>query len=80
MWKRSGNSHKDIKEKKVGNMTVRELKKLIKDTVLEVIDPDYGLELRPEVEKELRESLKQKENGIPLETVTKEYEGINNII
>ena len=61
-------------------MTVRELKKLIKDTVLEIIDPDYGLELRPEVEKELRESLKQKENGIPLETVTKEYEGINNII
>ena len=54
-------------EKKVGNMTVRELKKLIKDTVFEVMDPDYGLELRPEVEKELRESLKQKENGIPLE-------------
>ena len=67
-------------EKKVGNMTVRELKKLIKDTVFEVMDPDYGLELRPEVEKELRESLKQKENGIPLETVAKEYEGINNII
>ncbi|MEK6560043.1 MAG: hypothetical protein AABZ43_07855 [Planctomycetota bacterium] len=67
-------------EKKVGNMTVRELKKLIKDTVFEVMDPDYGLELRPEVEKELRESLKQKENGIPLEMVAKEYEGINNII
>ncbi len=56
-------------EKKVGDMTVRELKKLIKDTVLEVIDPDYGLELRPEVEKELLESKKKKEKGIPLETV-----------
>ena len=56
-------------DKKVGDMTVKELKKLIKDTVLEVIDPDYGLELRPEVEKELLESKKKKEKGIPLETV-----------
>ena len=56
-------------DKKAGDMTVRELKKLIKDTVLEVIDPDYGLELRPEVEKELLESMKLKEKGIPLETV-----------
>ena len=53
-------------------MTVKELKKLIKDTVLEVIDPDYGLELRPEVEKELLESKKKKEKGIPLEKVIKE--------
>jgi len=59
-------------DKKVGDMTIRELKKLIKDTVLEVIDPDYGLELRPEVEKELLESKKKKKKGIPLETVVKE--------
>ena len=59
-------------DKKVSDMTVRELKKLIKDTVLEVIDPDYGLELRQEVEEELRESMKAKEKGIPLETVIKE--------
>ena len=59
-------------DKKVSDMTVRELKKLIKDTVLEVIDPDYGLEVRPEVEAELRESMKAKEKGIPLETVIKE--------
>ncbi|TVM03783.1 MAG: hypothetical protein CV087_03495 [Candidatus Brocadia sp. WS118] len=59
-------------DKKVSDMTVRELKKLIKDTVLEVIDPDYGLELRPEVEEELRESMKGKEKGISLETVIKE--------
>lgn len=59
-------------DKKVGDMTVRELKKLIKDTVLEVIDPDYGLELRPEVEEELRASMKGKEKGISLETVIKE--------
>ncbi len=52
-------------------MTVKELKKLIKDTVLEVIDSDYGLELRPEVEKELLESMQSKER-IPLETVVKE--------
>jgi hypothetical protein len=51
------------KAKKVGEMTTIELKNLIKDTLFEVIDPDYGLELRPEVEKELRESRKQKKSG-----------------
>ena len=61
--------NKKTPNKKISDMTVRELKKLIKDTVLEVIDPDYGLELRPEVEKELLESMKRKEKGIPLETV-----------
>lgn len=60
--------------KKVSDMTVRELKKLIRETVLEIIDPDYGLELRPEVEKELLESKKKKEKGIPLETVVRELE------
>ncbi|TLD41460.1 MAG: hypothetical protein JETT_2256 [Candidatus Jettenia ecosi] len=63
---------KTRKEKKVSDMTVGELKKLIKDTVLEAIDPDYGLELRPEVEFKLEESLKRKAKGIPLETVVKE--------
>ena len=63
---------KKISDKKISDMTVKELKKLIKDTVLEVIDPDYGLELRPEVEKELLESKKKKEKGIPLEKVIKE--------
>lgn len=64
--------NKRTPNKKISDMTVKELKKLIKDTVLEVIDPDYGLELRPEVEKELLESKKKKERGIPLETVVKE--------
>ena len=31
-----------------------------------------GLELRPEVEADLKESLKRKEKGIPLEAVVKE--------
>jgi hypothetical protein len=52
-----------IKTKKVGNMTTAELKNLIKDTLFEVIDPDYGLELRAEVEKELLKSRKQKKSG-----------------
>ena len=64
--------NKRTPNKKISDMTVKELKKLIKETVLEVIDPDYGLELRPEVEKELLESRKKKEKGIPLETVVKE--------
>lgn len=63
---------KKTTDKKVSNMTVRELKKLIKDTVLEVIEPDYGLELRPEVEAELRGSLKREEKGIPIEDAAKE--------
>ena len=45
-----------VKTKKVGEMTLLELKNLIRDTLFEVIDPDYGLELRIDVEKELRES------------------------
>ena len=48
------------KDKKVGDMTVKELKSLIRDSVHEVIDPDYGLELRPEVEASLKKSLKSK--------------------
>ena len=64
--------NKRTPNKKISDMTVKELKKLIKDTVLEVIAPDYGLELRPEVEKELLESKKKKKKGIPLETVVKE--------
>ncbi len=41
-------------------MTARELKSLIRDTIHELIDPDYGLELRPEIEEELRKSIKSK--------------------
>lgn len=55
-------------KKKVGDMTVGELKTLIRNVVKEAIDPDYGLELRPEVEKELIESSQSKER-IPVEEV-----------
>ncbi len=62
------------KEKKVADMTVGELQEIIRKTISEFLDPDYGLELRPEIEKELEKSLKQKERaeGIPLEKVIKE--------
>ena len=49
--------------KKVSEMTAAELRSLIKETIYEVIDPDYGLELRPEVEASLRESLRDKAEG-----------------
>lgn len=62
---------KKAKGKKIGDMTVEELRAFVKKVVLEVVDPDYGLELRPEVEKELLESLQSKER-IPVEDVTKE--------
>ena len=62
-----------IEDKKITDLTVCDLKTLIRDVLSELIDPDYGLELRPEVEKELRESIKQKERGegSPLEEVKK---------
>jgi ABC-type glutathione transport system ATPase component len=63
-----------VKDKKVSDMTAGELQDLIRKTIYETLDPDYGLELRPEVEEELRESIRQKERGegIPLEDVKKQ--------
>ena len=52
-----------VKTKKVGDMTTAELKNLIRDTLFEVIDPDHGLELRTEVEKELLQTRKQRKSG-----------------
>jgi hypothetical protein len=63
-----------LKDKKVGDMTIGELQDIIRKTLNEFLDPDYGLELRPEVEKDLLESMRQKERGegIPLEAVKKQ--------
>lgn len=48
---------------KIADMTVGEFKALIRETVLDAIDPDSGLELRPEVEARLRESMAQAQRG-----------------
>jgi hypothetical protein len=56
------------KERKVSDMTVKELKSLIKDTLQEFIDPDHGLDLRPEVEKSLKRSIRSKQRT-PVEKV-----------
>ncbi len=55
-------------------MTIGELQDIIRKTLNEFIDPDYGLELRPEVEKDLEEAMRQKERGegMPLEEVKKQ--------
>lgn len=58
---------------KVTDLTVDELKKLIREAVDEkfkeiLFDPDNGLELRDEVEQRLKVSLASKER-IPLEEV-----------
>ncbi|MBW8051848.1 MAG: hypothetical protein FVQ77_16220 [Cytophagales bacterium] len=60
-------------DKKLSDITVGELKSFIKEAIYEIIDPDNGLELRPEIEEELRKSLKQKNRGegISLEEVKK---------
>jgi len=56
-------------DKKVGDITVRELRELVREIVAEIVDPDYGLKLRDEVIEALRESWEQKKRGegIPLE-------------
>jgi len=58
-------------KRRVSDLTIGELKSLIRDTISELIDPDYGLELRPEVEEALRKSLKSKKRT-PVEKVAAE--------
>jgi hypothetical protein len=60
---------------KVTDLTIDELKKLIREVVDEkfkeiLFDPDNGLELRDEVEQRLKASLGSKER-IPFEEVKK---------
>jgi hypothetical protein len=50
--------------KKVTEMTAEELRELIRETIHEFVDPDYGLELRPEVEKSLVQSVRDNHPGI----------------
>lgn len=59
------------KDKRVSDMTAGELQELIRETVIGILDADYGLELKPEVEKELRESLRSRER-IPAARVAQE--------
>lgn len=56
-------------DKKVSDITLGELKELIREVILETLDPDLGLELRDEVVQALEESSREKEQGegIPLE-------------
>jgi hypothetical protein len=62
-------------DKKVGDITVRELRELVREIVAEIVDPDYGLELRDEVIEALRESWEQKKRGegVPLEKASKKF-------
>ena len=60
-----------LKDKKVGDMTVRELQSLIRDTLQELVDPDYGLELRSDIEESLKRSIRSKKRT-PVEKVASE--------
>jgi hypothetical protein len=60
-----------LKDKKVSELTVKELQGIIKDTIVSVINPDYGLELRPEIIESLKKSLKSKKR-YSVEQVAKE--------
>ena len=59
------------KNKKVGDLTTGELKAIIRDTIYELVDPDFGLKLRPETEEALRKSVSSEER-IPAEKVAAE--------
>jgi hypothetical protein len=59
---------------KVADLTVDELKAIIRDIVDEALmdyDPDYGLELRPDFEARLMASLASADEGAPLDEVVK---------
>jgi hypothetical protein len=70
---------KRVRVMQINNMTVDELKAIIRDTVQETleeffVDPDEGLEIREEVKQKLIESQKQIQGGkrgIPAEDVYK---------
>lgn len=54
---------KIAEDKKVADITLGELKALIRQVILETIDPDYGLELQDETLEALRQSFEQKNRG-----------------
>lgn len=60
-----------IDKKKVSDITIGELKSLLKETIFELFDPDYRLELRAEIKESLKKSLKSKER-IPASKVANE--------
>lgn len=45
----------------VKDLTVDEFKSIVRETILEVVDPDYGHELSAETERTLMESLRSRE-------------------
>lgn len=61
-------------DKRIADLTVGEFRTLIRETICEIIDPDHGLELRPEVEADLKASL-ESEQRIPVEEVANRVGG-----
>lgn len=68
---------------RVGDLTVAELRALMRDVVREIVqealderlegyDPDEGLELRPEFVQELQEIINSDQRGRPAEEVFRE--------
>jgi len=53
----------NVSNKKVRDLTIEELKELIKEAIWEIIDPDYGLELKEEAIISIKESIIEKEQG-----------------
>lgn len=73
---KSSNIQTKDKSTKVSDLSVEELKDLIKQTVQETIDdmlgdPDEGLEFREEFVAQLKKSLESDEKMIPLEEAVK---------
>jgi hypothetical protein len=63
LYRQGGRRMGITSDRKVADITLGELKELIKEVMLEALDPDYGLELQDEVVQALRESFQEKERG-----------------
>lgn len=54
----------------IADMTVGELRDLIRETVrealLEMVDPDEGLEFRPEIAARIEKALREQPRGVPV--------------
>ncbi len=77
LFLRGGESMPD--KVKISDLTVEELKSIIqeivRETLLEILDPDQGLEVREDLLEELRESMERVKKGeeplIPAEEVAR---------
>ncbi|MCX8027025.1 MAG: hypothetical protein N3A62_04105 [Thermodesulfovibrionales bacterium] len=65
----------DLENKKVSDLTVKEFKELLSASIKDLIDDDYGYEMREQVIREIQQASNEikKGNSITLEEVAEKY-------